>query len=460
MVFTLFQVKIWFQNRRTKWKRQDNVTNSEAAEVKSANSGKSTSTTSSMTTGTTTSTTSSSATMDSSNITTNGKSATTSPAAATSTTATTPNGLVTTTTASNTETIVPTSSTAPTKKNSPHNPNGNSSSSAGGGGVGVAEGKRNIANELSAKLTAKQATKIKKQLNALLEKTSKNATGSTKHEGGVSGDHHGTLHASNSGTSTGKLTNNTNAMDNKNASGTTMTTATATGNKQMHNSNSSQQSRMHHHQHHRHIPHHHHAIPLTVEPAAPLEQTEKLEIKLEESPQHRELQLTLLRAAHGGQSPHYGEMDFESKLAASKISNALAMANKLSAPNNLLKKVKSSKADKLHTKAVKSEIKESKDITATVTASGKKQGVASTSCSPFASVNGKCHDDNKMQCDLEDDVKTGSDDKEKKDLSSPMECDNFIENKNGLQLKEQAPPVSSAASSVEDDNDDTEMQEI
>lgn len=460
MVFTLFQVKIWFQNRRTKWKRQDNVTNSEAAEVKSANSGKSTSTTSSMTTGTTTSTTSSSATMDNSNITTNGKSATTtSPAAATSTTAATPNGLVTTTTASNTETIVPTSSTAPTKKNSPHNPNGNSStSSSAGGGVGVAEGKRNIANELSAKLTAKQATKIKKQLNALLEKTSKNATGSTKHEGGVSGDHHGTLHASNSGTSTGKLTNNTNAMDIKNASGTTMTTAS--GNKQMHNSSSSQQSRMHHHQHHRHIPHHHHAIPLTVEPAAPLEQTEKLEIKLEESPQHRELQLTLLRAAHGGQSPHYGEMDFESKLAASKISNALAMANKLSAPNNLLKKAKSSKADKLHTKEVKSEIKESKDITATVTSSGKKQGVVPTQCSPFASVNGKCNEDNKMQCDLEDDVKTGSDGKEKKDLSSPMECDNFIENKNGLQLKEQAPPVSSAASSVEDDNDDTEMQEI
>lgn len=30
----LFQVKIWFQNRRTKWKKQNNISNAEAAEHK------------------------------------------------------------------------------------------------------------------------------------------------------------------------------------------------------------------------------------------------------------------------------------------------------------------------------------------------------------------------------------------------------------------------------------------
>lgn len=35
-----FQVKIWFQNRRTKWKKQDNISNAEAAEYKNVNNPK------------------------------------------------------------------------------------------------------------------------------------------------------------------------------------------------------------------------------------------------------------------------------------------------------------------------------------------------------------------------------------------------------------------------------------
>lgn len=39
-VFLSFQVKIWFQNRRTKWKKQDNISNTEAAEHKTTTTSK------------------------------------------------------------------------------------------------------------------------------------------------------------------------------------------------------------------------------------------------------------------------------------------------------------------------------------------------------------------------------------------------------------------------------------
>ncbi|KAL9892934.1 homeobox protein NK7.1 isoform 1-T9 [Glossina fuscipes fuscipes] len=317
------QVKIWFQNRRTKWKKQDNVTNTEAAEVKSANSGKST----------TTSSTSSSALSE--NGTSTAKSITgQQTSSAPSLTPTTLNG----------ETMV-------TSKKHSHNNSNNANN---------AENKRNMTNELSSKLTAKQGTKMKKSLNAGLEKTNKNANGikgdatvgqSVRVATSATVGAHDTLSAM------GKATNGIE-MDNRNKQQQQQIHQTQNNNHQHHHNNhqhqhqhnhhhhnnnnnnnnhnhreqqaQQQQPRTHysqHHQHqhhHPHIPHHHHAIPLTVEPAAPLEQTEKLEIKLEESPQHRELQLSLLRAAHS-QSPLYGEMDFETKLAASKISNALAL---------------------------------------------------------------------------------------------------------------------------------------
>lgn len=42
IIFLFFQVKIWFQNRRTKWKKQDNISNAEAAEHKNQTTGKQT----------------------------------------------------------------------------------------------------------------------------------------------------------------------------------------------------------------------------------------------------------------------------------------------------------------------------------------------------------------------------------------------------------------------------------
>ncbi|XP_037943733.1 uncharacterized protein DDB_G0283357-like [Teleopsis dalmanni] len=253
------KVKIWFQNRRTKWKKQDNVTNSEAAEHKSTNSVKP------------------------SSANENGKSqnqATGNSAVANSTTS------------------------APTEMSTKKSHNNNNNNNT--------EKNRAITNETSTKLTTKHGTKIKKQLNALLEKTAKNSHKGTVGANEISNVSGGVGVGVGAGVGSGGCGNG--------GSNITSATTVTMGKSSTINAKSNNE-----HNHQQHQLHHQHAIPLTVEPAAPLEQTEKLEIKLEESPQHRELQLSLLRAANN-QSPLFSEMDFESKLAASKISNALAFA--------------------------------------------------------------------------------------------------------------------------------------
>ncbi|XP_054747790.1 von Willebrand factor A domain-containing protein DDB_G0286969 [Anastrepha obliqua] len=265
------QVKIWFQNRRTKWKKQDNVSNTEVAEHKTTNNSKTS--------------------------TENGKTQTgTASTSSSATAATTPTEIL-------------------GKKSQNHNNNNNNQHNISNSGS-AEKSRTAAAGELGAKVTAKQATKIKKQLNALLEKTTKNAT------------------------TPGTNSNSAALVNGGAANGVTAPTTTGAGGKVSNNNinknaTESAHQHPHNHQHHHHRVVHHshshghhrqHAIPLTVEPAAPLEQTEKLEIKLEESPQHRELQLSLLRAANSHSPLHFSDMDFESKLAASKISNALLSA--------------------------------------------------------------------------------------------------------------------------------------
>ncbi|XP_017481347.1 PREDICTED: MOB kinase activator-like 2, partial [Rhagoletis zephyria] len=269
-------VKIWFQNRRTKWKKQDNISNSEVGEHKTTNPSKN---------------------APENNGKTQSSTASTSSSATAATTAMETFG-----------------------KKSQHHHNNNTNNSASNIGGSNEKHRTTATTELSAKLTAKQATKIKKQLNALLEKTAKNSTAASVNSNsaalvnGGGGD----------SVTTPKTAGTSGKSSNKNVE-----------NAQQHPHNHQQQQQHNHHPHHHHRVGHHshshalhrqHAIPLTVEPAAPLEQTEKLEIKLEESPQHRELQLSLLRAASNHSPLHFSDMDFESKLAASKISNALLSA--------------------------------------------------------------------------------------------------------------------------------------